>query len=197
MEQLSLRCWHGAQQSLLVALHQANLPSLADTVCTCAPRETVVTSPQTYACGATAPAQPMAAWLSWPTVAGKGVTLLPDHPGPLHRLFANASIAGRLVTVSSCHSTQYPASGDAVVTVLSTTSEWQPVDSAAGWTYVGKDDGEAGSRVWVEAEWVSSGGCLSGNWKRFEAAACASSTRASRLRAIAQCGCGPMQLSRS
>ncbi len=43
----------------------------------------------------------------------------------------------------SCHSTQYPASGDSVVTVLSAASETQAVDSAVGWTLVDSDDGEA------------------------------------------------------
>ena len=59
------------------------------------------------------------------------------------RFFASASLGGRVLVLHSCHSTQYPASGDSVVTVLSAASETQAVDSAAGWTLVDSDDGEA------------------------------------------------------
>lgn len=68
-----------------------------------------------------------------------------SRPAPLlrtHRYFAGATLAGRVMVVSSCNSAQFPASGDAVVTVLSTANEAQPVDSATGWKYVGSDDGE-------------------------------------------------------
>lgn len=64
---------------------------------------------------------------------------------PGNRFFANAALAGRSLVVSSCYSSQYPSTGDSVVTVLSTANKAQPVDSAAGWTLVGSNDGERGS----------------------------------------------------
>jgi len=81
-----------------------------------------------------------------------------------HRFFADASLAGRSLELSSCNSAQYPASGDSVVTVLSAASETQAVDSAAGWTYVGSDDGEKHSSE-AGAAWQSA---ISDYWTEVE-----------------------------
>lgn len=66
------------------------------------------------------------------------------------------------MALSSCNSTKYPASGDSVVTVLSAANEAQPVDSADGWTYVGKDDGEEVTGGLVVRQMSSRGGCEAG-----------------------------------
>ncbi|KAI7841473.1 hypothetical protein COHA_004867 [Chlorella ohadii] len=83
--------------------------------------------------------------LSFPPLGTTVGKLGLSRPMMVYKFFAGASLAGRVLVLHSCHSTQYPASGDSVVTVLSAASETQAVDSAVGWTLVDSDDDACGS----------------------------------------------------